>query len=596
MRRRAGRAGRAIRVAIAAILLVVATAVNLVGMPPRSAQAVGTSVYLIGDSLTWYGGGATAVALENVGWATNVVDAHPNRRLTFHSESDSYDGLDAVDYIRASHGDSQYWIVDLGTNDVWVEPDEDHVAVIRRMLDRIGADRQVLWVNVHLPGFRELEHNWNAALATVDAESGQMTVFDWASLADQHPEWMSFDNVHHTAEGMTARAAAIAEASLQMLAPATNSGGLGPTAIPIGAPGGLVPIGPLRILDTRANGFVVGGSVTRVPLSAVVPAGTTAVAINLTAVGSVGGGFATAFPCGSAVPPSSTVNFAKSDGTPQSSAAIVSVDEHAALCVFANVATHLVVDVSGAFVPGGGIGMAAVAPQRLLDTRTNGSTARGVLAAGTTTRVHTSVVNGAVLVNVTADRVGGNGYLTAWPCAQARRPTVSNLNVTTKDDPRANASLVPIGADGNLCIYNQAPTAIIVDLLGVFAAGHPLRFQSAIPIRMLDTRPGIGGWSGRLAPGQTIDVALGGVPAGAIAVGTVTVTGVAGAGYLTAWDGATGLPATSNLNYGEADVRPNLFAAATAATPNGTAIALTAGAAGRPHVIIDLTGWFVLAG
>ncbi|MEO6491292.1 MAG: hypothetical protein ABIP99_00485 [Ilumatobacteraceae bacterium] len=543
---------------------------------------------MIGDSLTSFGGNATADALAGVGWTNPIVDAFPNRRIDFHSELDLYDGLGAVDAIRDRSGDSQYWIIDLGTNDIWVDFGGDHASLIRQMLQRIGPGHRVLWVNVHFPGSRELENEWNSALATVDAESEQMTVFDWASLADEHPEWMSIDMIHHSAEGLLARASAIAAASLRMLEP-LPPGGTGASAL-----GGLVPVGPKRVLDTRVGDAAAGGSVTQVPLSAVVPAGTMAVAINLTAVGSVSGGFATAFPCSSGLPSSSTVNFAESGGAPQSSAAIVSVDEHGELCVFVSVATHLVVDLSGAFVIGVGIGMASVPPRRLLDTRT--SAPGGVLEAQTTTRVHTPVVNGAVIVNLTADEATGNGYITAWPCAQGTQPTASNLNVIADEGPRANASLVPIGADGDLCIYNQAPTAIIVDLLGVFAPGKRGRFQPVRPARVLDTRSGIGGSTGGIGAGQTIRVELSAVPAGAIAVGTLTVTGATGSGYVTAWDGVNELPPTSNLNYRKANVRSNLFATATVATPTGAAIALSVPTLGRPQAIVDLTGWFVVTG
>jgi hypothetical protein len=105
---------------------------------------------------------------------------------------------------------------------------------------------------------------------------------------------------------------------------------------------------------------------------------------------------------------------------------------------------------------------------------------------------------------------------------------------------------------------------------------------------VLDTRTGAGGWLGRAAQGQTLTVSTPGVPAGAVVVGNITLTDTVGGGYVTAWSGSGPLPATSNVNHGNGDTRPNMITVAAA----GQKFAVAESGSGRSDVIVDITGWF----
>src|SRR5690606_31507543 len=102
----------------------------------------------------------------------------------------------------------------------------------------------------------------------------------------------------------------------------------------------------------------------------------------------------------------------------------------------------------------------------------------------------------------------------------------------------------------------------------------------------LDTRNAIGGWLGRQAPDQAVDVAV--VPAGARAVtGTLTVVHPGADTYLTAWDcGAT--PDTSNLN---APARGTLANSLTVGVSDAGRMCLSPYSSG--HTLFDTTGWWV---
>lgn len=571
------------------VALSVAPASCVVPIHPASSAATGDgkTVFVVGDSLTFLAQPAVSSALVESGWSASNVDAFEGRGVDFTLQGAPDTGLRAVDTLRSQFGDSDDWIVALGTNEVLFRDRSTYAGAIKRMLDRIGAGRRVMWVNTYLPDHPVQQAAWNTALdQAAAARNGDLVVYDWASVNAQHPDWMLYDNVHHNVEGNAAWAAAIGHASAATLLPARPTSIPAPTIVAQGGSSGYVAVGPARLLDTRVDGArVAPGSITRLDVSTATPARTSAVAINLTVVGYAGSGYATAFPCASGVPGTSTVNFTGAFGTPQSTSTIVPIDTSASLCIFSNSAADIVVDLFGAFVDDGGLPMAPAGPTRLTDTR---ATSQPVLDAGSLLRVPVPKAAGGVIVNLTVDMVGADGYLTAWPCTQ-ERPTVSNLNYAVVEYQKTNAAVVPIGSDATLCLYNSAPAAVIVDLLAVFAPGLPNRFHAVDPTRVLDTRSGFGGWSGHTAPGQTLTVGPFGQQPGSIAVGSITATATLGAGYVTTWSGAGTMPTTSEVNFVNGTTRPNMM---VVETDSDRTFSVTQGPAGRADVVVDITGWF----
>jgi uncharacterized protein YkwD len=96
-----------------------------------------------------------------------------------------------------------------------------------------------------------------------------------------------------------------------------------------------------------------------------VPGDARAVTLNVTSTGSLSGGFATVYPCGSPRPDTSNLNFAP--GQTVANAVTTKVGAGGAVCIYNNAATHLIVDVNGYFPPSAGYG--ALVPARLLDSR-----------------------------------------------------------------------------------------------------------------------------------------------------------------------------------------------------------------------------------
>ena len=127
----------------------------------------------------------------------------------------------------------------------------------------------------------------------------------------------------------------------------------------------------------------------------------------------------------------------------------------------------------------------------------------------------------------------------------------------------ANAVVSEIGADGSVCVYSSAGAHIVADLAGyVGAAGQDV---SVSPVRLLDTRSGVGGTTGPVAGGATVPVTvtMNGrpVPAGSTVLLNVTAVDSTAAGHVTVWACGGPMPASSNLNPQVGAVVPNLVLA-----------------------------------
>lgn len=139
-----------------------------------------------------------------------------------------------------------------------------------------------------------------------------------------------------------------------VVAVALGGGGLiGVTAATPTATGGsvLTTVSPTRILDTRAGSPVSGATIAVQVTGSLVPAGASAVLVNLTVTGGVrtaGYGFVTAFPCTSLadpVPNASTLNFV--EGVDIANSTTVPLGATGKMCLSVYGTAHLLVDVAG---------------------------------------------------------------------------------------------------------------------------------------------------------------------------------------------------------------------------------------------------------
>ena len=138
------------------------------------------------------------------------------------------------------------------------------------------------------------------------------------------------------------------------------------------------------------------------------------------------------------------------------------------------------------------------APARLLDSRPGAATfdgqfsgigsrpAESTLELQVTGRAGVPVDAAAVVLNVTVDSALGDGFLTVFPCGTTR-PNASSLQYV-RATTIANLVVSGVDAGGKVCLYNLAPTDLVVDITGSFPAGFFAPLPS--PERLLDSRAG----------------------------------------------------------------------------------------------------------
>jgi hypothetical protein len=188
--------------------------------------------------------------------------------------------------------------------------------------------------------------------------------------------------------------------------------------------------------------------------------------LNVTATGSRGAGFVTVHPCDQERPWASNLNLVPGRDVPNKVVSAVSSDGR--VCLYASAPTHLVVDLLGRYGTGGA-SFRAVAPTRLTDTRSDGApvAAGGRLTVPVAGRAGVPASPGAAraaLVVVTATGATGAGYLSAFAC-DAGAPTASNVNYDAGSDA-GNLAVVPLAADGTLCVHSLRQAHVVVDLVG----------------------------------------------------------------------------------------------------------------------------------
>ena len=244
-------------------------------------------------------------------------------------------------------------------------------------------------------------------------------------------------------------------------------------------------INPARVLDTRAGYSTIDGvqqsadattpgSITtlRITSRASVPADASAVVLNITVTEAEGPGFVTVYPCGTALPTTSSINF--STGSTVANLVMSQIGSDGSVCLFTSRGTHLVADVNGYFPAG--TSYDPLVPARLLETRPELTTidgqfvGAGMRPAGTVTELTVAGRGGVpdaaatVVLNVTVTEPAAPGFITVYPCG-IDIPRASNLNYGTGDTV-AIAVIVQVGSDGKVCLFNSGPTHLIVDVNG----------------------------------------------------------------------------------------------------------------------------------
>lgn len=223
---------------------------------------------------------------------------------------------------------------------------------------------------------------------------------------------------------------------------------------------------PSRLLDTRygiggpkgvvGNGQQVVLNIAGADGGALPASGISAVALNVTVTGTIGGGYLTVYPDGTTRPNASNVNF--NPGDTLANLVIVPVGADGKVDLFdGSAGTQIIADVAGYFSASGSSDYAPILPQRIFDSRTAGSGGTDSPIAGnagltldiTDTTAGSGWAQGQTgyaLTSTVTNTVAG-GYLTIFPNGVSR-PVVSNLNFGP-GQTAANLALATAGPDSS---------------------------------------------------------------------------------------------------------------------------------------------------
>jgi hypothetical protein len=373
-----------------------------------------------------------------------------------------------------------------------------------------------------------------------------------------------------------------------------------PAAAAPSAPSRFVPVSPCRLFDSRDSGAPVtaGGTVDVAVVSdeCGVPSGATAAALTITATQPSGVGYATGWPAGATRPEASLLNYRAGESV--ANAQLLQLGTGGRISLFTLASSHLVVDVTGYFVPAAGAVTSGrfvpVETRRLVDTVASGRPAAGsAVRIAPTAMAEVPAGAQAVAVNITTTQTLGPGFFTAYAAGQPL-PDTSVLNADRANQTRAAAAIVPISAQG-FDVHTSRGDHVIVDIVGYFtgaSAGSSTagRFVANNPVRLVDTRLAFGAAGGpRLWDDGSREFQVTSITGGPVAAvsGNITITQTEDPGYVTATPARAPRPLTSSVN---ADAAQRTVANGAIVEVSTAGIQFTTLEA--THLVVDISGWF----
>jgi hypothetical protein len=243
---------------------------------------------------------------------------------------------------------------------------------------------------------------------------------------------------------------------------------------------------PTRALDTRSGPRVGDGGTRRLPVrtsaGGLVPNDASAVVASVVATGTTAPGFVQVVPTGGSTPlgASSNLNVERA-GQTIANLVMVPIGADGSVTLYAQHATHLVVDIEG-YVTGPGSATSGdglfvpLAPFRAVDTRDKTNTpVPGPLARSGSVTVRPLGRGGlpgngvaALAMNVTLTRSLAPGYLQVYASGHATPGSSSTLNVDRAGQTQPAAALVGLSGAGQFTAYAQAGGDVVADVAGYF--------------------------------------------------------------------------------------------------------------------------------
>jgi hypothetical protein len=286
----------------------------------------------------------------------------------------------------------------------------------------------------------------------------------------------------------------------------------------------------------------------------------------------------------------STLNYGQYETV--SNQAIVPLDG-GDLCLFSLATAHVVIDINGFAAPIGKQSFQPVQPKRVFDSRYTGLIPARTTVAVPMTGGQSPVPSGAqaVAVNLTAVNSWTDGWIRAFPCDQPE-PETSSVSARY-GSAIASSVIVPLAADGTICLSSMMPTDVIIDVTGWFGTSKGLGFLPIDPIRLADTRSfnaTLNPWTrGQMVPaGSVVEIGVAGVRGVPAGITGATINLVALGAYDAGWLRVVPCGSSSDVsNVNFSSPAPIANSANVRLSPSGTICVL---GMATTHFLVDITG------
>jgi hypothetical protein len=397
--------------------------------------------------------------------------------------------------------------------------------------------------------------------------------------------------------------------------PTENDGRIYEIAVTVGAPpSGTLDVlaSPERILDTRSDIGLANAFQSKTwrtfSLPSSIPNDAFAITGNLTVVNPGSNGYLSVLPealLPGQVPAVSSLNF-KAHETAANNLVAPVEGGSLAIVYWGSGSAHVVLDVTGYFVPGAGNGgYVELTPARIMDSRSGNGVSAGRFRHGQPKTFQVRGVGGvpsssnviAVAGNLTVTGQQGAGTAALTTTATGT-PATSTLNFV-KADNRANGIVIALSGSGGLSAVVRGTNAhLLFDVTGYFTTGPGgAAYHQLDPIRMMDTRSNVGlNGPFRSHDALTLQVgsASGSVPSGAVGItGNLTVTGQDAKGYVSMTAQPADDPTTSTINFPVGVNRANgVVAPLSSGAASFTYVATAGGGNPSTELLLDVTGYF----
>jgi hypothetical protein len=261
------------------------------------------------------------------------------------------------------------------------------------------------------------------------------------------------------------------------------------------------PVSPVRVAGTAASGVAVAAN-TAVPVTVTggtIPAGATAVVVNLTAAGGTSASYLSAYAAGATPATTSSLNFTAGETVANRDVVNVGTAGQIEVYNFAG-SVNVDVDVDGYYGATGAVFTPLAAPVRVADTRATSTvgTQTSIASGGTetfnlsTTASTIPATATAVAANFTVVPGAAPGYITVFPTGVTTNPTASDVNWPASSGPVANFTQADTAGTtgGSVQVYNLnsgSPIDLVVDAFGYFTGGTTA--ASVAPVAVPVTNP-----------------------------------------------------------------------------------------------------------